>query len=77
MRKPVDPEPTDYRSQETLLQKEIKRFMRIAYLVTLPLAIGSFCFARAFIALEIFLSLRNLPRGSYDTVTWADYIPHL
>ncbi|KAH7375665.1 hypothetical protein B0T11DRAFT_270732 [Plectosphaerella cucumerina] len=36
-----------------------------------------FGFARVFIVVESFLSLRMVPVGVYEGITWADYIPHL
>ena len=34
-----------------------------------------FC-ARAFLTVESFLSLRSLPQGSFQTVSWSNYWPH-
>jgi len=34
-------------------------------------------FARVFIVLEAFISVRSLPVGAYDTVTWAYFLPHI
>lgn len=36
-----------------------------------------FIFARAFIVVESFISLRHVPLGVYVNVGWAKYIPHL
>jgi hypothetical protein len=33
--------------------------------------------ARAYIIIECFLSIRRLPEGSYSTVAWEDFWPHL
>ncbi|KAI9152264.1 hypothetical protein HJFPF1_09493 [Paramyrothecium foliicola] len=35
-----------------------------------------YVFARVFIVIESFSSLRMVPAGVYEGVTWADYIPH-
>jgi hypothetical protein len=32
--------------------------------------------ARAFLAIESFISLRSLPYGSYMTVNWVGFMPH-
>jgi hypothetical protein len=32
--------------------------------------------ARAFLAIESFISLRSLPYGSYMTVNWVGFLPH-
>ena len=34
-------------------------------------------FARVFIVVESFISLRHVPLGVYIYVRWAKYIPHL
>ena len=41
-------------------------------LVGMPLF---FC-ARLFLTMESFLSLRSLPQGSFQTVSWGNYWPH-
>lgn len=37
----------------------------------------SLVFARAFIVIEAFVSIRKLPRGAYDTPGWTQVFPHL
>jgi hypothetical protein len=37
----------------------------------------AYCFARFFIVLEAFISLRKLPLSAYDTPRWATLLPHL
>ena len=32
--------------------------------------------ARAYIVAEVFVSLRSLPNGAFDSVQWSSYIPH-
>jgi hypothetical protein len=39
-------------------------------------AILFYVFARAFLVVEAFLSVRSLPKGSFETVPWSDYWPH-
>lgn len=34
-------------------------------------------FARIFIVLEAFISVRSLPAGAYDTVAWTYFLPHI
>ena len=34
-------------------------------------------FARIFMIVEAFISLRTLPRSAYDSVEWSDFIPHI
>jgi hypothetical protein len=35
-----------------------------------------YCLFRAFILIEDFIGLRSLPATAYDTVSWANYLPH-
>lgn len=37
---------------------------------------GALCFARCFIVVEAFLSIRSLPRSAYDTPDWTQVLPH-
>lgn len=37
----------------------------------------AYCFARAFIIVEAFISFRELPLAYYDTPTWSNLIPHI
>ena len=32
--------------------------------------------ARTYIVLEVFVSLRSLPSGAFDTVEWSEFLPH-
>ena len=43
----------------------------IAYLIA-----GLYILARVYMVVEAFASLRSLPLGAYQTVTWVDIIPH-
>ena len=45
--------------------------------VILVLLGGIYCIARVAMIMEMFLGLRSLPSGVFDTVQWSDYIPHL
>ena len=36
-----------------------------------------FFFARLFIVVEAFISIRSLPVGAYDTVNWINFLPHI
>ena len=37
----------------------------------------AFCIARAFIVVEAFISIRELPATAYDTPNWSQLLPHL
>ena len=43
----------------------------------IPGAVVLYFFARGYIVVESFLSLRHVPIGVYQDVSWAQYIPHL
>jgi hypothetical protein len=49
----------------------------VAIASLLVLFVLLYVLARLFIVVESFLSLRMVPVGVYDGITWADYIPHL
>jgi len=36
-----------------------------------------YSFARLFLVTEAFISIRSLPVGAYDTVTWVNVLPHV
>lgn len=38
--------------------------------------VSAFIFARSFLVVEPFISLRSLPKGSFKTVPWSNYWPH-
>ncbi|KAF8242734.1 hypothetical protein K440DRAFT_564452 [Wilcoxina mikolae CBS 423.85] len=38
--------------------------------------VSAFIFARTFLVVESFISLRSLPKGSFKTVPWSNYWPH-
>lgn len=42
-----------------------------------PVASLAYCFARALIVVEAFISLRQLPLDYYNTPVWSNLIPHL
>ncbi|OCL11846.1 hypothetical protein AOQ84DRAFT_437409 [Glonium stellatum] len=37
---------------------------------------GAYFFARGFVLVEAFASLRSPAKGTYDTVQWTNFIPH-
>jgi hypothetical protein len=50
-------------------------------LLTVLVVFGSglcvvFVFGRVFIVVEAFISIRSLPVGAYDTVSWVGFLPH-
>ena len=47
-------------------------------IISIPVVIcgGSLILARAFIVIEAFVSIRELPAGAYDTPTWSQVFPH-
>ncbi|KAF8249157.1 hypothetical protein K440DRAFT_223437 [Wilcoxina mikolae CBS 423.85] len=58
------------------LEDEVERWILVALVVYLFCAAIAFIFGRVFLAVESFLSLRSLPRGSYEAVPWSNYWPH-
>lgn len=49
------------------------------YLLVVLLFFGfflAFIMSRGFLVVESFISMRSLPKGSYDTVEWSNYWPH-
>jgi len=45
----------------------------VTYLIA---GVSAFIFARSFLVVESFISLRSLPKGSFKTVPWSNYWPH-
>ena len=45
-------------------------------ILMLPMTI-IYTLARSYIVLEVFVSLRSLPLGAYDSVNWSSFIPHV
>lgn len=47
-------------------------------LIGVPVVVcgASLVFARAFIVVEAFVSIRELPAAAYDTPTWTQVFPH-
>jgi len=37
----------------------------------------AFIFGRGFLVIEAFISIRSLPAGAYDTVSWVGFLPHI
>ena len=56
--------------------KETNQFYFIFYVLLwfCPVAYG---FARSFIVIEAFISVRSLPVGTYNTTSWSDLLPHI
>jgi hypothetical protein len=42
-----------------------------------PIIAAMYIFARGFLVLESFISLRSVPIGVYTAVPWANYLPHI
>ncbi|KAL9134520.1 MAG: hypothetical protein Q9175_004300, partial [Cornicularia normoerica] len=53
------------------------------YLATSPLfglvffILSVYVLARAYLVVECFINLSNLPAGAYDVPTWSAYVPHI
>jgi len=43
----------------------------------LRICLGVYVLARTYIIVEAFISLRSLPAGAYDTVSWSNVFPHI
>lgn len=55
-----------------------KHWLHYVWWITICAACGSvYVFARLFLVVEAFISLRSLPIGSYTTPQWTSMIPHL
>ena len=51
--------------------------LMIALTITLGGTLVAYLFSRAFLVVESFISVRSLPAGAYDTVSWIDNWPHI
>jgi hypothetical protein len=49
----------------------------IIVIVTLSCITLAYLFSRAFLVVESFISIRSLPAGAYNTVSWVGYWPHI
>jgi len=49
----------------------------IVAVFALPAVFASFCLSRVFLVVEAFISIRSLPAGAYDTVSWVGVLPHI
>lgn len=52
----------------------------VKYAILIPICtVSLLCYgaARVFIVIESFISMRSLPVGSYETVLWTSFWPHL
>lgn len=45
-------------------------------LIVLSSIAGCYLFARLFMIVEVFIGLRSLPAGAFETVKWTSFIPH-
>ena len=50
---------------------------RIVFGTLLRVCLVLYIIARLYIVVEAFISLRSLPTGAYDTVSWSDHLPHI
>ncbi|KAI5779942.1 hypothetical protein DFH27DRAFT_657235 [Peziza echinospora] len=58
-------------------KEQVCNWVHTASNVTHLLVALGFIFSRLFITVEVFISLRNLPAGAYDTVVWTQFFPHI
>ena len=49
--------------------------LQIAFVFFLVAGAG-YIFARVYLVVEAFISLRSPPKGAFETVRWMDYWPH-
>ncbi|KAG1836054.1 hypothetical protein DFJ58DRAFT_670048 [Suillus subalutaceus] len=65
------------RTEDRLLPLENGRWISDPALFFGVLFTEFYVFARVTIIVLMFLSLRSLPPGTYDTVAWTQFIPHV
>jgi hypothetical protein len=53
-----------------------QKFFAFVLLSLIKLIVIVFSASRAFLVVEAFISLRRPPEGTYDTVDWANWLPH-
>lgn len=58
------------------LQKRFSRHKKMALFVPAP-AIALYALARAYLVIECFINLFNLPAGVYNVPNWTAYFPHI
>ena len=57
-------------------QKDVAAIPRWQIIIISPLALA-YSLARASLIVEVFVGLRSLPVGAFDTVDWLKFIPHI
>ena len=72
----VDSPPVDSRNVTASLPL-VNEFLLQLAIVAVVLIATLYIFARVFIIVESFISLRHVPLGVYTDVGWPKYIPHL
>ena len=55
------------REMEFIPKWEVRIMSPVTFVYTL---------ARTYIVVEVFVSLRSLPSGAFDSVQWSSFIPH-
>ena len=56
--------------------KLVSSVLKVPFGILLTLVIGAYMFARFFLVIESFISLRSVPLGVYTTLDWTNYFPH-
>ena len=51
--------------------------LQMLMILVVSLLIFGYFLARPYVMIEAVLALRNPPEGTYTTVSWTSYIPHL
>ncbi|EGU78258.1 hypothetical protein FOXB_11231 [Fusarium oxysporum f. sp. conglutinans Fo5176] len=51
--------------------------VQVGFLIVTSFLCASYCVFRVFIFVEDFIGLRALPQSAYQTVEWAEFIPHI
>ncbi|CZR44907.1 uncharacterized protein FPRO_14659 [Fusarium proliferatum ET1] len=51
--------------------------VQVGFLIVTSFLCASYCVFRLFIFVEDFIGLRALPQSAYQTVEWAEFIPHI
>jgi hypothetical protein len=59
------------------LPESLLCIIRFGYFALYMLGMALYGFARLFIVVEAFISIRSLPIGSFKTVNWLEYWPHV
>lgn len=59
------------------LLTEVADFLAWLAIIIVGPVMFLFCVSRVFLVVEAFISVRRLPAGSYSTVSWVDFLPHI